>query len=142
MESKNKLTVADEFKKNNQELVDSIVKEKDPNKLKNLTQLFEMNQKKKDIVRANKLSNMADILDNELISRVNDDLPDGLVPAYADKIQRSLSDTLNRINQAPAIQINTQNNEFNLGQKSGLDKESRARVIDAITKILKESEDK
>ena len=53
--------------KQGNELTSKIIEEDDPDTLDRLTQLFTLNQKKKQIARTNKLSNLLELVDDEVI---------------------------------------------------------------------------
>lgn len=130
--------------KEGNDLTDKIVDETDPTKLEDLTKLFTLNQKKKDISRANRLSNLLSVIDDEVIMRFtstpeafdNDQLLN-----YMKSTQQAITNVSQSINQVPQIQINTQNNEIHINN-SGLNQESRAKVLDAVSKILKSLDNK
>ena len=54
------------------DITNKIIYEDDPDELDKLTQLFTLNQKKKQIARKNKLSILLDKVDDEVISRIED----------------------------------------------------------------------
>ena len=54
---------------NSTNLIDKIVSEKDPGKLKDLVDLFNFNQNKKDILRADTYSKLLDKLSEEMYNR-------------------------------------------------------------------------
>ena len=51
------------------DLTTKIIEETNPDELDNLTKLFTLNQKKKQIARTNKLSNLLELVDDEVINR-------------------------------------------------------------------------
>ena len=122
------------------DITNQIISEKDPNKLEDLTQLFLLNKKKKDLARINKLSNLINTIDDEVINRFNDEPEnfnnDQLVK-YLTATQQIIDTTANNIEKVPMIQINNQKNEIHIDD-SGLNKESRAKVLEVITSILNE----
>ena len=123
------------------DITNQIISEKDPNKLEDLTQLFLLNKKKKDLARINKLSNLINTIDDEVINRFNEEPEnfnnDQLVK-YLTATQQIIDTTTNNIEKVPMIQINNQKNEIHIDD-SGLNKESRAKVLEVITNILNES---
>lgn len=123
------------------DITNQIISEKDPNKLEDLTQLFLLNKKKKDLARINKLSNLINTIDDEVINRFNEEPEnfnnDQLVK-YLTATQQIIDTTTNNIEKVPMIQINNQKNEIHIDD-SGLNKESRAKVLEVITSILNES---
>lgn len=122
------------------ELTNKIIAEEDPKKLEDLTQLFTMHQKKRDMIRTNKLSNLLEVIDDEVIMRFTS-LPETFdndqILKYMDSTQKAITNIKQSINQMPTIQINNQTNEIHISQ-SGLDRESRAKVLSAVNLILKD----
>lgn len=127
------------------ELINKIINENDRDKLNDLTNLFMINQKKKDIVRANKLSNLLNLIDNEVYDRVSNEpeMFDNLtLLKYMDSTQQTINNVSQSINQVPFIQINNQKNEININSNSsGLDRDSRAKVLEVVTAILNGTND-
>jgi hypothetical protein len=127
------------------ELINKIINENDRDKLNDLTNLFMINQKKKDIVRANKLSNLLNLIDNEVYERVSNEpeMFDNLtLLKYMDSTQQTINNVSQSINQVPFIQINNQKNEININSNSsGLDRDSRAKVLEVVTAILNGTND-
>ena len=124
-----------------EELEQKLIQETDIDELKNVINLFNLNIKKKDILRTNKLSNLQDLVTEQMGERLeknagafsNKDLID-----YFKIIQESINKADNSLNgvDTPAIQLNQQ---FNLNvdnKKDELDKDSRDRVADAVNAIL------
>lgn len=124
------------------ELEQRIIKETDIDELKNVINLFNLNIKKKDIIRTNKLSNLQDLVTEQMSERIeknagafsNKDLLD-----YFKIIQESINKADNSLDSVdtPAIQFNQQ--VVNVGvdsNKQELDKDSRDRVADAVNAIL------
>jgi hypothetical protein len=67
----NELVSADKLRIQGNEITEKIINEDNPDELDKLTQLFALNQKKKQIARTNKLSNLIDKVDDEVVSRFN-----------------------------------------------------------------------
>ena len=118
-------------------IVEKIMSEEDPNELDKLTQLFNVNQKKREIARVNKLSNLLNSIDNkveERITQYGDIIEDKDLINYWKVTQENVSNRTDEDNQLPKITINnTQNINVN---SSGLNRESRAKVLDIVSKIL------
>ena len=121
------------------DITNQIISENDPSKLDELSQLFTLNQKKKQIVRTNKLSNLLDKIDDTIVYRLDShasSIEDKDLIGYlraAESSVRGLSDEEGV--QLPKITINnTQNINVN---SSGLNRESRAKVLDVVNQILK-----
>ena len=143
MDEKNEITPVANLKLTleGNDLTNQIIEEKDASKLEDLTKLFLLNKKKKDLARINKLSNLIDTIDNEVIARMNEEPEsfnnDQLVK-YMTATQQIVDNTAQSIEAVPLVQINTQKNEIHIDD-SGLNKESRAKVLEVITSILNES---
>lgn len=145
MDEKNELTVNDKAKLNLEatEITNQIISEKDPSKIDDLTQLFLLNKKKKDLVRINKLSNLIDVIDDEVIARFEEEpesFDNDQLIKYMSSTQQIVNSTLQGINNTPAILINNQKNEIHIND-SGLNRESRAKVLEVIDNILKNNPD-
>lgn len=123
-----------------EELEQQLLKETDIEELKNVINLFNLNIKKKDIIRTNKLSNLQDLVTDQMQERIernagafsNKDLID-----YFKTIQESIKKADNSLSNidTPAIQLNQQFN-LNVENKDVLDKDSRDKVADAVKSIL------
>lgn len=122
------------------DLTTKIIEETNPDELDNLTKLFTLNQKKKQIARTNKLSNLLELVDDEVINRFTQ-FPEAIENDDLLKYWKTTQETINQHNQdeqeLPHIQINNQTN-VNINS-SGLDRESRAKVLEAVQEILKSS---
>ena len=142
MDEKNEITPVANLKLTleGNDLTNQIIEEKDAGKLEDLTKLFLLNKKKKDLARINKLSNLIDTIDDEVINRLNEEPEsfnnDQLVK-YMTATQQITDNITQGIENVPMIQINNQKNEIHIDD-SGLNKESRAKVLEVITSILNE----
>ena len=122
-----------------EEIVNAIIREEDTDKLKNLIALFNSNQSKKDIVRNNVFGVLMDKISAQMLERVeknpnafsNKDLIDYLNAIKNAKNQVIDLETL----ETPSIQNNTQINVAVMD--SGLNRESKERVVDTVQAILK-----
>lgn len=120
------------------DLINQIIEEQDVDKVNDLTQLFNLNQRKREIARTNRLSNLLEIIDDEVITRFSaypESFDNDQLVKYMDATQRTINNISQNINQTPQIQINTQHNEVHINQ-SGLDRESRAKVLSTVNAIL------
>lgn len=124
--------------KKSEELVTKIVDEEDSDKLKDLVSLFNVNQSKKNIVRADIYSRLLDRISLQMVERLdkksgefsNKDLLDYLV-AVRTAIDKSDISPEN-INM-PIIQNNTQ---VNVNIDGGFNRESKEKIIDSVRAIL------
>ena len=137
-EKKNELTPSVKLDLESNNITQQIVNETDPAKIDDLTQLFMLNKKKKNLVRMNKLTNLLDVIDDEVILRFSEE-PDTFnndqLVKYMTATQQILGNISQEIEKTPLIQINNQKNEIHINEE-GLSRESRMKVLDVISKIL------
>ena len=123
------------------ELVNQIINETDTNKIEELTKLFTLNQRKKDIARIDKLSKLLNLVDDEVSNRLVD-TPESFnndqLIKYMGTTQQTLTALESNLTDKPMIQINNQLNEININD-SGLNRESRQKVFDTVMAILNNS---
>lgn len=132
------LSGRDKLDKKSEELVEKIVDEQDSDKLKDLVGLFNINQSKKNILRADIYSKLLDKISIQMVERLdkksgefsNKDLLDYLT-AVRTAIDKS--DIAPENINMPIIQNNTQ---VNVNIDSGLNRESKERIIDSVRAIL------
>lgn len=124
-------------------LIEQIIAEKDEQRTKDLTYLFNANQNKKTMVRVNKLSNLLDTITDQALTRFtarpdeisNKELFDGL-KVVQDLIERGQKQ-VSGAGETPLIQVNQQTNEVNIGNApSALSRDSRERVKSAVLGLL------
>ena len=125
------------------DLVNQIINETDTDKIDDLTKLFTINQRKKDIARIDKLSQLLNLVDDEVTNRLVD-CPESFnndqLVKYMTATQQSISTIENTLDQKPIIQINNQKNEIHIND-SGLNRESREKVLNAVMEILNKAND-
>lgn len=124
-------------------LIEQIIAEKDEQKSRDLTQLFNNNQNKKTMIRVNKLSDLLDTITDQALARFttrpdeisNKELFDGL-KVVQDLIERGQKQ-VSGAGETPLIQVNQQTNEVNIGGvASNLNRDSRERVKSAVLSLL------
>lgn len=125
----------------------SLINETDPTKLRQLIDIFNLNIRKKDIIRATKLSTLQDKVVNEMSERIinhSDNFSNKDLLDYFKTIQDTQNKTDTSIDNVnipiPTIQIN--HNEVNMNSDSMLSRESKNKVSQAVQKILRELADK
>lgn len=126
-------------------LLNQIIIEKDEDKARDLTYLFNINQNKKTMVRMDKLSGLQDGLVDQFVKRIaerpdeisNKELMDGL-RIVQDIIERGQRQVSGVDQPVPMIQVNQQNTSINVGTTEGneLNRESRERVKNAVLGLL------
>lgn len=122
------------------DLEQKLIAEQDTQELQQIVDLFNLNIRKKDILRARKLSNLQDKISDQMQARVEehaDEFSNKDLLDYFKTIQDTLSksDTLITPENMPAIQINQQNLNITVGDTS-LNKESKDKVMDKVKELL------
>jgi len=139
------LTTTSDLNKEAVEILNQLITEQDANKQKDLTYLFNQNQNKKTMVRVNKMSDLLDAITEQAMARITQ-RPDELsnkemfdaMKTISDLIDKGQKQVLGTEQEAPFLQINQQNNEINMDQSGGLNRESRDRVKNAVLSLLNE----
>lgn len=126
-------------------IANKIVNEKQLEKVQDLTHLFNLNQAKKNVLRIMKLNGLLDRVSDQMIERFekrpgefsNSDLLNYMqvTQSAIDRAQKQL----NLVDDSPAIQLNQQVNVNIDGNV--LDKDSRTRIAETVTKILQRAKD-
>lgn len=126
-------------------LLTQLIEEPDSTKATDLTDLFNINQNKKTLVRIEKLSGLQDDLVDQFTKRIqqrpdeisNKELMDG-IKVVQDIIERG-SKQVQAVDNTPLIQINQQTNSLHVGEstQTSLSRESRERVKSAVFSFLK-----
>ena len=144
METENKdlQTATDKLKSDTENIVLDILNSDDTLKTKDLTQLFNLAQLKKQVVRSAAYNTILDNVTEQIQKRVennadcfsNKDLIDYVktISDSLEKTQRQISD----VDTSPTITINQQNNTVVVGE-SELSRESRENVLEAVNAFLK-----
>jgi len=117
-----------------------IIEEEDVDELQDLINLFNLNLKKKDIIRSAKLSELQDSVVDEMSQRVQfspEEFSNSDLLNYHKIIQDTLSKSDNTLDSidVPTIQINQQVN-INNAENDSFDRESRQRILDVVGTIL------
>lgn len=131
----------DLLKADTDEVVAKLVETQDVDELKRLTQLFNVNQMKKDAIRVVKLNDILDKLDNQVSERVEkhpDQFSNNDLLNYVNTIQQTINKSnqaITNINQTPLIQLNQQNNIVQVSEDT-LTRESREKIINMVRQFL------
>lgn len=125
-----------------EEMVDSILEETNVDDLNDIIKLFNINLKKRNLIRSSKLSEVQDKVVEQMAARV-EDRPDNFSNEDLLKYYKTIQDTLNKADTSldqmdvPTIQVNQQ---INVGTDE-FDRESRKRILDTVNKILQSAQD-
>lgn len=125
-------------------LVNAIIEEENPSKLKDLTHLFKVHMAKKNIIRLIKYYDMVDLVNNQTLQRLEnrpDEISNRDLLTFMTTILTTIektTETLGTLDDTTSgLIINQQKNEvnINLGATS-LDRDSKERVVDAIKSLM------
>lgn len=125
----------------NEELEQRLIEETDIDNMKNIINLFNLNIKKKDIVRTAKLNDLQDKVFDQMDKRLThkaDEFSNTDLINYYKTIQESINKadtTLDKVD-TPSIQI--VQNQLNIHQSddSAIDRDSRQKVINLVNKFM------
>lgn len=120
------------------ELQTQLIKETDPDELKNIIDLFNLNIHKKDLLRSVKIDTLQDKIVDQIEKRMdkysgefsNKDLID-YFKLLSDSKYKS-SDAIN----STSIPVITYNNQVNINMEDSFDREARKRILDAVNAIV------
>lgn len=125
------------------ELANEIINEESIERTQDLVKLFNLNQAKKNVLRVLKLNSLLDHVSDEMIRRfertpgefANNDLLNymNVVQASIDRANKSL----NLVDEVPNISLTQVNVNV---EENKLNRESRAKITEAISKILEMSQ--
>lgn len=142
MSENTKLVDTSNLDNKNIELAQSIVDEEDISKVKDMINLFNLTQTKKNVIRAMKLSGLYDSVSDKLIERLQK-RPDEisykeLVDIFnaTQKAIDSANKSLGLIEEMPTIQLNQQNINISVDNKDELSRDSKIKVMEAVKAFL------
>lgn len=143
MSEENTLSTVD-IDNQSKQLAQHILDESDVEKVKELTQLFNLNQAKKNVLRVMKLNGLLDTVSDKIIDRF-DKFPDNFsnddLIKYLQVTQTAIekaNKNLNLVDETPIIQVN-HNNQLNVNISETLDRDSRERVLAFVKAALQQN---
>ena len=127
--------------KNTKDIAQRILDEQDIDKVKDLTNLFNLNSQKRNVMRVMKMNELLDKVTDKVVTRF-DEYPDNFsnedllkfMQVTENAIDRA-NKQLNLIDDTPPIQL-TQNNQVNINLVTELPRESRERVLQFVKSAL------
>lgn len=134
-------SLIDIVKEKDNELIDSILQEKDIDKLKDLTHVFNAFQAKRQILRANALNDVQDALVAQMARRLQEtpnNFNNNDIAMWMKTVQQALDSTqtnIRGIDDVPTI-VNQNNTQINVNVEDNLSRESREKIMDALQAIL------
>ena len=143
MSEENTLSTVD-IDNQSKQLAQYILDESDVEKVKELTQLFNLNQAKKNVLRVMKLNGLLDTVSDKIIDRF-DKFPDNFsnddLIKYLQVTQTAIekaNKNLSLVDDTPVIQVN-HNNQLNVNISETLDRDSRERVLAFVKAALQQN---
>lgn len=132
------------------ELLNKISKVDTQQEFQEVFQLFDLNQKKKNLVRINKLNNLLDKVSDRAIERVEshpDEITNKELLDFMNVTSSTIEKTTNSLFKeseatAASIQINQNNIHVGENENNKLTRESRERIFSVVNQILNKSMDK
>lgn len=127
-----------------EELVETIIEEQDPNKTKDLVDLFNWNMSKKNVVRLQKLNNLYDSIADQMIERVDkraDQFSNSDLLDYVKTIQGAIdvnSKNLAQVKEPPLI-VQQNNTQINVNFADQFDQDAKNRILHAVELTLKQA---
>lgn len=122
-----------------EELKQKLLTENDLDKLDDIINIFNLNIKRKDIVRTSKLNDLQDKIADQMTLRLTEKANEFSNKDLLDYF-KVLQDTINKSDNSlesidtPAIQINQQ--QINIGEETELNRASREKVKNAVASFL------
>lgn len=123
------------------QIAQEILNEQDIEKVKDLTNLFNLNAQKRNVMRVIKMNDLLDKVTDQVVERFEkrpDNFSNEDLIKYMQVTENAIDRAnkhLNLVEETPAIQL-MQNNQVNINIDSGLDRDGRERVMDAVRAIL------
>jgi hypothetical protein len=123
------------------QIAQEILDEDDVDKVKDLTNLFNLNAQKRNVMRVIKMNDLLDKVTDQVVERFektphnfsNEDLIK-YMQVTENAIDRA-SKHLNLVEETPPIQL-LQQNQVNINIENNLDRDSREKVLDVVRAIL------
>lgn len=126
------------------EVANSILNENDPTKLKTLTDMFNLNQAKKNVLRVLKFNSLLDKVSDQMLARFNKhpgEFSNSELLNYLTVTQNAIdraNKSLSLVETSPAIQIN----QINITNESpDLSRESSERIMEAVQSLLNKAKE-
>ena len=124
------------------DIAQKILEEQDVDKVKNLTNLFNLNAQKRNVMRVIKMNGLLDDVTDEIVRRF-ENKPDNFSNEELLKYMQITENAIDRANKNLNLVEETgpiqyqQNNQVNINIVDTLDRDSKDRVLDYVNSILK-----
>ena len=125
-------------------LVENIMEEQDPNKTKDLVELFNWNISKKNVARIEKLNNLYDSITDQMIERVDkraDQFSNSDLLDYVKTIQGAIDINTKNLSQVqePPLIVQQNNTQINVNLADTFDREAKERILAAVQATLNQA---
>lgn len=126
------------------QIAQEILDEQDIERVKDLTNLFNLNAQKRNVMRVIKMNELLDKVTDQVVERFEkrpDNFSNEDLIKYMQVTENAIdraNKNLNLVEETPAIQYLQQNN-VNITIDNGLDRDARERVMDAVKAFLAQS---
>ena len=126
------------------QIAQEILDEQDIERVKDLTNLFNLNAQKRNVMRVIKMNELLDKVTDQVVERFEkrpDNFSNEDLIKYMQVTENAIdraNKNLNLVEETPAIQYLQQNN-VNITIDNGLDRDARERVMDAVKALLAQS---
>jgi hypothetical protein len=124
------------------DIAQKILDEQDIDKVKNLTNLFNLNAQKRNVMRVLKMNGLLDAVTDQIVERF-EKRPDNFSNEELLKYMQVTENAIDRANknlhlveETPPIQYQ-QNNQVNINIVDTLDRDSKDRVLEYVNSVLK-----
>lgn len=125
-------------------LLEDIMEEQDPNKTKDLVDLFNWHMSKKNVVRIQKLNNLYDSITDQMVERVDkraDQFSNSDLLDYVKTIQSAIDINTKNLSsvQEPPLIVQQNNTQINLNVADSFDTDAKARILAAVQATLQQA---
>lgn len=125
-------------------IVQSIMDEQDPNKTKDLVDLFNWNISKKNVARIQKLSSLYDSITDQMIERVDkraDQFSNSDLLDYVKTIQGAIDTNTKNLAQVqePPLIVHQTNTQINVNLADQFDRDAKERILAAVQATLQQA---
>lgn len=124
-------------------LVENIMDEQDPEKTKDLVDLFNWNISKKNVARIQKLNKLYDSITNQMTERVDkraDQFSNSDLLDYVKTIQGAIDINTKNLSQVkePPLILQQNNTQINVNMSDTFDRDAKDRILKAVQATLKQ----
>lgn len=125
-------------------LVENIMDEQDPNRTKDLVELFNWNMSKKNVLRLQKLNNLYDSITDQMVERVDkraDQFSNSDLLDYVKTIQGAIDINTKNLSQVqePPLIVHQTNTQINVNVADSFDRDAKERILAAVQATLKQA---